>query len=101
MWAKYYFKMYVDWKDENILNKFRHLSEVKMLSQILLYCDKNTMCWTHTDTSRKIICTDIGIGEPTFKKNLSAMTKRRIFEKKGRGVYKVNENYISYGREKF
>lgn len=80
-----------------ILDKCQHLSEVKILSEILKTYNRETLAWTHTRSTRMAICEILQMSEISFKVRLNNMHKNGILVKVDRGLYKVNEEFISYG----
>ncbi len=88
----------MDWQDDNLLDYFTNITEVKIFSEILKSCNKNNLHWSHTSSIRKEICLKLEISEICFKVRINVMHKNKILIKKERGLYCINEKLVIFGR---
>lgn len=96
-------------RGETLFSYFDHLSELKVFSGILADSD-NKLKWVHNEKTRRRVCKTIVIksvkinefqqeykylSEISFKKHLSSLVNKNILIKEARGLYSINENYLT------
>lgn len=83
-------------RNENFLDRFQHLSEVRIFKEILKGLNKEDMTWAHTRSTRLQIIRKVHISEIGFKTRLTSMVKSKLLIRIGRGLYKVNDVDITF-----
>ena len=82
----------------SFVDKLNNLTEMKILNQIVVRANKDTLLWFHTEEERLKICAAARISEITFKRYVPGLVKAKILLKKGRGAYMLNSEFIDYGK---
>lgn len=96
---KSFFKMRV-WYNGTFLSQVKHLSEAKMVDFVLVHLiNKDTMEFHVNKEIRTRIATGVGISEPSVNRCLNSLKSSGILESTGRGLYKFNDDYITYGKD--
>lgn len=85
---------------DNFIFKFERLGEARLMGYILSTMNVNDMTWTYDKYKGNAIMAHCDIKEATVFNYLKLMTKKGILKKVARGVYQVNEEYLSFGSKR-
>lgn len=103
--ADLYYKMMINVKNHTFLDLFQHISQVKQFNVMLSRVNKKEMIWTSHDAEHKavgeLVRTSEGkqLSKITVKRNVSHFVEVGLLLKITRGVYKVNPEYIAFGKD--
>ncbi len=82
---------------ETAFEKCKHIGEVNVFSYIITHCNKETLRWFSTKEDRIAIAKKYGIGESSISRYLINLVNYGLLEKRTKGEYKINEQYIGGG----
>ncbi len=81
------------------LDKVSKMSDLKVLNQIVMRCNKSSMVWHNDQTEKGLICEQIKLNPITFDKCLARLVESEVLIRIFKGKYMVNTKYITFGRE--
>ena len=96
---RYWVKMKVLEGTTTWIAKCEHIGQAKLFGYILATFNRTTGEWSNTKAARTAIHQLYGIEESTAYTYLTKLVKVGLLVKSGRGHYKVNSDYISYGEK--
>ncbi len=98
--VKYWVKMMMMEGTDSWVMRCEQIGEAKLFSYILSTYNQNDASWTMTVERLAAIKKLIGIEKASVYNYLKHLVKAGLLLKTGRGHYKVNEQFVSYGNAK-
>ena len=94
---KRFYKVAIDDSNEIILiNKVKHIGELKLLNYILGSMNKQTFVWYYNKDTKEQGCRRAEISESTMGTYLKNLKDYGILESPTRGIYSISKKIINY-----